>query len=349
MGGNGESGIGNRGPAHLPRSYAGVRALVAGASGFIGRWIARQLCAEGAEVLLAVRDESAMRDVGERYAIQGTIRVVDFGDAAAIEAVVRDARPNITFNAVGYGIDRAERDDALLDSINVHAVRDLARSVARFATPWPGMAFVHAGSALEYGDVRGDLREDVEPLPSTPYGRSKLHGTMALAGIAAETGLRAVTARLFTVYGPGEHPGRLVPSLIDGRRSGRPVSLSGGSQCRDFTYVEDAAAGMLRLGGSDAPPGWIVNLATGRLTSVREFAETAAEALGMPLEGLQFGTLSTYAGEMEHREVSVERLKSLLGWSPGTTIRDGILATWDFLSSDRELGGSTGFHSAGVK
>lgn len=314
-------------------SYAGARVLVTGASGFIGRWIARQLTAAGGELLLAVRDEASMRDVASRYGITGVVRHVDFRDANAIERVVRDFQPAITFNAVGYGVDRSERDDGEMSALNVDAVRHLATAVHRHGAEWGGVRLVHAGSALEYGDAHGDLREDAEAHPNTAYGHAKLRGTLEVASIAASTGLRALTARLFTVYGPGEHAGRLLPSVIDGRISGRTVALSGGTQRRDFTYVADVAEGLLRLGLSNAPAGLIVNLATGRLSSVRHFAETAASALGMPLESLQFGSKAPYAVEMEHSDVSIDRLRSLLRWRPPTTIRDGVLATWDFLSS----------------
>jgi nucleoside-diphosphate-sugar epimerase len=205
------------GAAALTASYSGVRVLVTGASGFIGRWIARYLTRDGAELVLAVRDASAMRDVATRYAIRGEVRVVDFRDARAIEVLIRETRPAVTFNAVGYGVDRAERDEELLEELNVDAVQHIGRSVARHGSPWPGLSLVHTGSALEYGEVGGDLREEVEALPSTSYGRAKLRGTLALAGLAQETGLRAITARLFTVYGPGEHPGRLLPSILEGR------------------------------------------------------------------------------------------------------------------------------------
>ena len=81
--------------------------------------------------------------------------------------------------------------------------------------------------------------------------------------------MRAVTARLFTVYGPGEHCGRLLPSLIEAARAEKPLELTAGTQLRDLTYVEDVAEGLLRLGLAQAEPGSVVNLATGHLTMVR--------------------------------------------------------------------------------
>jgi dTDP-glucose 4,6-dehydratase len=142
-----------------------------------------------------------------------------------------------------------------------------------------------------------------------------------------------LTARLFTVYGPGEHSGRLLPSLLETAMSGNPLKLTAGSQQRDFTYVEDVAEGLLRLGLCQAKPGEIVNLATGKLTSVRHFAETAARILQIPSQALNFGQLPTRTEEMAHSEVSVERMRHLIGWVPTTEIAKGIRKTLEFENS----------------
>ena len=136
-----------------------------------------------------------------------------------------------------------------------------------------------------------------------------------------------MTARLFTVYGPGEHRGRLLPSLLETARQPGKLALTAGGQRRDFTYVEDVAAGLLRLGVSSAEPGEVVNLATGRLTTVREFSLTAAKVCRIPAERLEFGRLSTRPEEMEHTGVSLDRLKRLTDWPHKPSYRAVIYAT----------------------
>jgi len=201
---------------------------------------------------------------------------------------------------------------------------------------WSGQELVHVGSALEYGTIGGDLAEDSAPQPTTLYGKSKLAGTQALARYCRAYRIKGVTARLFTVYGPGEHAGRLLPSLIEGAHTGEALSLTEGRQRRDFTYVADVVEGLLRLGLSSAIPGEIVNLATGRLTSVRQFIEIASEALNIPGEQLLFGAIPTRAEEMEHAPVALERLKRLIDWRPPTSIQAGICDTLEFTAAKME-------------
>jgi len=204
----------------------------------------------------------------------------------------------------------------------VIAVSEALREIP--AAGWPGQRLVHAGSALEYGLARGPLHEDTTGEVTTEYGRTKRAATTYLESSCPATGLRAVTARLFTVYGPGEHDGRLLPALRDAARRQVPLDLTNGDQQRDFTYVEDVAEGLLRLGISAVPPGMVVNLATGRLTPVRVFAATAAPILGLAPAALRYGALAARTDEMYHDAVSIERLQRFTAWVPPTGVRDGI-------------------------
>ena len=301
----------------MTSSWHGVRAVVLGGSGFIGRWVTRELLHRGATVTSVSRTRS-----GEHPAADV---IADLSRSGEARAVLGDLQPDIAFNLAGYGVERTERDPALAEALNARLVAELCEALLTPpARPWSGLRLVHAGSALEYGHRRDDLREDLPGEPTTDYGRTKFSGTLALARAHERHGLKAVTARLFTVYGPGEHEGRLLPSLLAAARSGTPVRLSPGTQQRDFTCVRDVVEGLLRLGllGGAVPP--IVNVATGRLTTVRGFAETAAEVLGIPSERLRFGELPGLPEEMSHAPVSIARLSTITGWKPALTPREGV-------------------------
>ena len=125
----------------------------------------------------------------------------------------------------------------------------------------------------------------------------------------------------------------MLPSLIRIAKTGESLQLTSGSQKRDFTYIEDVAEGLLRLGLCEAESGEIVNLATGKLTSVRYFAEIAAQILNIESFKLEFGAIPTRAEEMEHSEVTVDRARQLIGVIPATGIGEGIEKTKSFMES----------------
>jgi nucleoside-diphosphate-sugar epimerase len=307
--------------------YGGERILVLGATGFVGPWVARELVHRGACVTLAVRDIDAVSPLLEELGGDTEAIACDAIDGSRMDAVLRRVRPAVTFNLIGYGVDRAERDEALAERINATVPAMICAALATSRdTRWPGASFVHAGSQLEYGPL-AVLTEDATPRPDTLYGHTKLEGTMALARAAALTGVPTVTARLFTVYGPGELPGRLLPSLIETAVRGGSLPLTSGAQRLDFVHVEDVAEGLLRLGLSRPAPGEVVNLATGRLTSVREFTLSAAKLLRIEEEQLRFGALPQRPGTMQYDTVDTSKLRRMTGWLPATTVADGILRT----------------------
>ena len=201
-------------PADLDARYRDVPAVVCGGSGFIGAWVVRALVARGARVDVVVRDAArvlaALPDLSRRIGV----RVADLARPGAVTRVLDALRPAVVFNLAGYGVDRAERDAAIMTALNDALVLELATwSASATHQPWSGVRLLHVGSALEYGPVRGHLHESTTPQPTTDYGRSKLAGTGHVARCGERDGAAAVVARLFTVFGPGEHPGRLLPSL----------------------------------------------------------------------------------------------------------------------------------------
>lgn len=326
-----EHGTGRGAEESWSRAYAGIRVVVLGASGFVGQWVSGVLARCGAELHLVVRDRRGADPVLSRHQVVGRVVEADLRDAQRVGEMLRGVGPAVVFNLAGYGVDRSERDEQAAFQINEGLLSAVCRGLSGGEKPgWRGQRVVHVGSALEYGEIGGDLSEESEPNPTTLYGRSKLAGTRALERGCRERGLRGLTARLFTVYGPGEHAGRLLPSLLETARTHRPLPLTAGEQKRDFTYVEDVAEGLLRLGLSDAAPGQVVNLATGRLTTVRGFVETAAKVLDIPRELLRFGEVPTRAEEMRHDDVAVGRLKGLIRWTPPTDIPEGVRRARDF-------------------
>lgn len=309
------------------RPFWQTRVLVLGASGFVGYWVARALRAQGAHLTCAVRTTNAAERLTSEHLGSVVVRR-DLADLDALPHWIPALKPAIVFNLAGYGVDRGETDEPTATRLNHRFVEALGRVVATLPHDrWEGPRLVHVGSALEYGTTGGMLAEESPCTPTTLYGKTKLAGTHALQAVVRETGLDACIARLFTVYGPGEHTGRLLPTLVRAAVDGARVTLSTGEQRRDFAYVEDVAEGLLRLAVSDVAPGEIVNLGTGTMQRVRTFAETTAGVLGIPADRLHFGVVPVRAEEMQHDGVSVTRMRVLTRWTPGDDIAEGVART----------------------
>ncbi len=313
--------------------YGGRRALVLGATGFLGGWTAAALAHAGADVHVAVRDPSAAEAVLRLHCVGARIHPADLAETGAATRLFADVRPDAVFNLAGYGVRGGQRDERLAERMNVGVPEEIAQALAaQAARSGSDPVLVHTGSGAEYGSAGGDLREDGPVLPTSVYGRTKLAGTRAIERVAASTGLRAYVARPFTVYGPGEPAGRLLPALLAAARSGAGADLTAGTQRRDFVYVEDVVLALLRLGDVTAPRTAVVNTATGMLVAVRDFVLEAAAVLGIERPLLRFGAVSNMREEMDHEPVNTERLLAIAGWRPGTDIASGLRRTRDFVA-----------------
>lgn len=312
-------------------AYQGVRVVVTGASGFIGRWVASLLSQVGADLWLIARDPKGLSRVCDLFSIQGQYMHLDLEKPLAFREAYAKLRPAITFNCIGYGIDQSERDENLSYAINARLVYEMAETIAMKEGPaWGGLRIVQVGSAFEYGPIQAIISEESAPVPQTVYGKSKLAGTRHLQTLCEQTGLRAVTARVFTVYGPGEHSTRLLPSILRSAKTGEPLDLTGGKQQRDFTFVKDVAEGLLRLGLVAEVPRQVVNLATGKLTSVRDFLECACRLLGVNPNQMRFGAIPYREDELWQYQADVSRLEHVLKWRPMCTVSEGIKQTITF-------------------
>jgi nucleoside-diphosphate-sugar epimerase len=318
----------------IDQKYSGKSIVVLGASGFIGRWVARRLSQAKARLWLVVRDPTSAGKIFQQFVIEGQIIPLDLSDFAKVEEFFRIAQPAATFNLAGYGIDRNEKNPVLSQKINSELVGNLCSIIANHrSVDWPGQDLIHTGSILEYGPIGGNLLEDSIPRPDTLYGKTKLTGTLQLKQWCDRSGVKGIAARLFTVYGYGEHPGRLLPTLLEAKKTGEKISLTHGRQKRDFTYVEDVVEGLLRLGltqNNDIP---VVNLATGKLSQVREFVQSAAQILELREGQLGFGALPVQTEELIHDPICLDLLEGLLNWKPTTSLSEGLLKTLNFIEA----------------
>jgi nucleoside-diphosphate-sugar epimerase len=283
--------------------------LITGASGFVGRACLAELRRAGWEAHVVSRSLSP-RDGSH---------AIDLLDPAQVSALVAALRPTHLLHlawVTAPGAYWASPDNHRWVGASLHLVREFSRHGGRRA--------VLAGTCAEYDWGHGVCYEERTPLaPATLYGQCKLQLHRQLAAIAGEAGLRVAWARLFFLYGPHEHPARLVPSVTRALLRGEEVVCSAGTQRRDFLHVADAARALVALLGSALEGA--VNVASGQAVAVREVLGLIAAALNAP----ERARPGTRPAENEPPLVvgDVRRLRGELRWSPNFDLRRGILDT----------------------
>jgi Nucleoside-diphosphate-sugar epimerases len=158
------------------------------------------------------------------------------------------------------------------------------------------------------------------------YGRTKLVGEDLVELFHEETGVEAVSARLFNAYGPNETNDHLIPAILEQIDDGsREIDLGNLTPKRDFVYVGDVARALQTLATAEAfDAGYrAYNIGTGEAYSVREVVAHVSEALGEEITIAQDDD-RVRESDRPHLEADIGRIESELGWSPEHPLTEGL-------------------------
>jgi nucleoside-diphosphate-sugar epimerase len=186
---------------------------------------------------------------------------------------------------------------------------------------------VFASSSSVYGNSDELPRVETQnPDPISPYGVSKLAAERYCVSFSRVYPLETVALRYFNVFGPNQDPSSqyaaVVPRFITTVADGRPVPIYGdGEQQRDFTYVANVVEANLLAADAERVSGTIVNVATGRATSVHELADTIGTILGTSVDR-ELHPART--GDIRDSYADVTRARELLGWEARIGLEDGL-------------------------
>jgi nucleoside-diphosphate-sugar epimerase len=297
------------------------RLLITGAAGFVGAAVARVAVARGLSVTAAVGPSSRLHRL-EALGTACTVVRADVTDGASLVAAVESARPDACIHLAAAGATVRSDDLATLLAVNALAPGFLARSLAAVGC----RRLVTAGSSSEYGSVLDAMDESAVCNPDDPYGVTKLAGGLLARAVGRELGLETAHLRLFSIYGPGEDPQRLVASVIRSLLAGRPVPLTPGGQVRDFVYVDDAADALLAAALTPGIDGLTANVGSGVETTVRELCLKVANVTGGH-DLLRFGARPYRDGERFAWRAATERAERELGWRAHTALEEGLRRT----------------------
>jgi UDP-glucose 4-epimerase len=190
------------------------------------------------------------------------------------------------------------------------------------------VVFISSGAV--YGD-QGEqpLNEATEPNPRSPYAVSKLAAEYYVRTIGSLWGIETVSLRVFNTYGPGQHlpashPPAIPNFLRQGQRGGSMVVHSDGLQTRDFVFIQDVVRAMVAAATAPDLNQQVINVGSGRETTVREVAEAARKLTGEKAE-LIYAPRNDAGVSRMCADLSLARAK--LGYAPRYGLEEGLRKT----------------------
>ena len=188
-----------------------------------------------------------------------------------------------------------------------------------------GRRLVVAGTGAEYDWRYGYCVEDLTPLaPTSAYAASKHALHIMATTLARDACLSLAWGRVFWLYGPHEHPSRLVASVVRALLGDGEARVSEGEQRRPFLHVADVADALVALLQSNIEGA--VNIASSQPTRVRDVVETIGRQLSAS-DRLRIGALPGAVDEPPLVLADTRRLHREVGWSPEYDLEGGIADT----------------------
>jgi UDP-glucose 4-epimerase len=198
---------------------------------------------------------------------------------------------------------------------------------------------VLACSCAAYGDgPEQPKQEDLIPRPMSPYAAQKIACELYAQTYTRAYGLPCVALRFFNVYGPRQDPKseyaaaipRFTTRLLEGRR---PIVFGDGLQTRDFVHVSDVVRANLLAAVSPKAPGEVVNVASGRSSSLVELIATLKQVIGPQVAHLDIEHQAPRAGDLRESSADISKARAVLGYEPRVQLAQGLAGVVDFFRS----------------
>jgi len=305
-----------------------MRVIVTGANGFVGRATCAALCDAGHDVTALVRRPGGCEPrVHEQLIADDNFASLTVLPAADV-LIHLAARVHVMQDSAGDPLGEYR-------AVNVQGSLNVARAASRAGVK--RLVFISSIKALGEGEPGRPWREDDPPAPADPYGITKLEAERALEGFGREQGMEIVVLRPPLVYGPGVRAN--FEQLMRAVERGIPLPLGAIDARRSMVYVGNLADAIRFVATRAEPTSGVFHVTDGDDLSVAQMIRTLARAFDKPARLLPVpASWLRAAGALTGRTAQVDRLTSplrmdstrlrtALGWTPPTSVAEGIART----------------------
>ena len=310
--------------------------LVTGGLGLIGHNVVQRLQDQGhvVSIMDTQTNYGIIPQTEIDYLIEERIKKIDLSnyykydicDSYAVNKVFKIEQPEIVIHMASFPRQKVVNTNPAAGSrVMSEGLLNLLEASRNYNT----RKFVYISSSMVYGDFTDDVTEDAECRPQGQYGIMKLAGEWLVKDYARRTGMEYVILRPSAVYGPLDVEDRVVAKFMLTAMRGGVLRVNGANETLDFTYVDDAADG-------------IVAAATRFVGACRTFNITKShsvsllQAAGMIVELVGKGSIELRDKDADFPSrgaLNIDRARAVLGYDPKVDVEEGFEKYYEWLSA----------------
>ena len=251
---------------------------------------------------------------------------VDIANKHYVEAAVHAEKPEVIIHCASFPRQKVVNANPQHGAdVMMRGLINLLESAKKHGVG----RFVYISSSMVYGDFEDQVLEDDTCNPQGQYGIMKLAGEWLVKDYARRTGMEYVIIRPSAVYGPLDVEDRVVAKFMLTAMRGGVLRVNGASETLDFTYVDDAADGIVAAATRIMARNNTYNITKSHSVSLLEAAEMIVEIVGR-------GTIDVRDKDADFPSrgaLNIDAARTILGYDPKVDVKEGFRAYYDWLNN----------------
>ena len=313
-----------------------MKILVTGGLGFIGHNVVALLEAKEHQVVITdtqtnygiIPQDELDYLIAERRKKIATDRIyrIDIADRDGIDWVIREHKPDAIIHMASFPRQKVvNANPAYGAQVMMEGLINVLESAKRHQVE----RVVYISSSMVYGDFEDQVAEDSACTPIGQYGIMKLAGEQLVKDYHRRGAFDYIIIRPSAVYGPLDVEDRVVAKFMLAAMRGETLKVNGAEETLDFTYVDDAANGIVSATTRIMSANRIYNITKSHSVSLLEAAETIVRIVGK-------GTVEVRDKDADFPSrgaLDIDRARVILGYDPKVDVEEGFQRYYESLKN----------------
>ena len=251
----------------------------------------------------------------------------DIADVGEMDNVFHIEEPEIVIHMASFPRQKVVNSNPALGS---RTMSEGLLNLLELSNKYEVRKFIYLSSSMVYGDFTDDVKEDAICKPQGQYGIMKLAGEWLVRDYSRKTNLVHTIIRPSAVYGPLDVEDRVISKFLLTAMRGDAIKVNGEKETLDFTYVDDAADGIVAATLSDNTENKTYNITKSHSVTLLEAAQMALKLAGG-------GTLSVYPKDSDFPSrgaLNIDAARRDFGYDPKVDVAEGFQKYYEWLIND---------------